>query len=124
MSAPLWTFDEALAATGGKAKADGASDLTSVSIDSRTIEQGALFAAIRGDNLDGHEYVEAAFEAGAGAALVADDVKLERAGTLIRVPDTLEALNQLGAAARARSTARIIAVMEENISQDIGVVRH
>lgn len=110
MSAPLWTLDEVLEATGGKARGDGASDLTSVSIDSRTIEQGALFAAIRGDNLDGHEYVEAAFEAGAGAALVTDDAKLEGAGTLIRVPDTLEALNRLGAAARARSAARIIAV--------------
>ncbi|MHA1165346.1 MAG: UDP-N-acetylmuramoylalanyl-D-glutamyl-2,6-diaminopimelate--D-alanyl-D-alanine ligase [Alphaproteobacteria bacterium] len=110
MREPLWTFDEALAATGGKAEGGGARELRSVSIDSRTIEPGALFAAIRGDTLDGHEYVEAAFEAGAGAALVADDAKLEVSGPLIRVPDTLEALNRLGAAARARSTARIIAV--------------
>ena len=110
MSEPLWTFDEALAATGGIAPGGAAPDLTSVSIDSRTIESGALFAAIRGDNLDGHDYVESAFEAGAGAALVAHDAELEATGTLIRVPDTLEALNRLGAAARARSRSCVIAV--------------
>ena len=110
MSTPLWTFDEALVAAGGVATGADGPELTSVSIDSRTIEPGALFAAIRGDTLDGHDYVEKAFEAGAGAALVAQDAKLEITKPLIRVPDTLEALNRLGAAARARSTARVIAV--------------
>ena len=110
MSEPLWTFEEALSATGGCEAGNGHPDLTSVSIDSRTLEPGALFAAIRGDNLDGHEYVAKAFEAGAAAALVAQDANLETDGTLICVPDTLEALNQLGAAARARSKARVIAV--------------
>lgn len=110
MSEPLWTFDEVLAATAGQTEGSDAPSLTSVSIDSRTAEHGALFAAIRGDNLDGHDYVAKAFEAGASAALVADDTKLEATGTLIRVPDTLEALNLLGAAARERSEARIIAV--------------
>ncbi len=110
MSGPLWTFDEVMAATGGSVEGGDAPELTSVSIDSRTIKSGALFVAIRGDNLDGHDYVTSAFEAGAGAALVADDAKLEATGTLIRVPDTLKALNRLGAAARARSTACVIAV--------------
>ncbi len=110
MSEPLWTFEEALSATAGRAEGDGAPDLQNVSIDSRTLEPGALFAAIRGDSLDGHDYVAKAFQAGAGAALVADDAKLEASGTLIRVPDTLDALNRLGAAARARSAACVIAV--------------
>ena len=110
MSDPLWAFDKALAATAGRAEGDDKPELTSVSIDSRTLEPGALFAAIRGDSLDGHDYVAKAFQAGAVAALVADDAKLEATGTLIRVPDTLDALNRLGAAARARSEARVIAV--------------
>ncbi len=110
MSKPLWKFDKVLAATGGRVEGSGSPDISSVSIDSRTMEPGALFAAIRGDNLDGHEYVAQAFQAGANAALVTDDAKLEATGMLIRVPDTLEALNRLGAAARARSTARVIAV--------------
>ena len=110
MSDPLWTFEKALAATAGQAEGDDRPELTSVSIDSRTLEPGALFAAIRGDKFDGHDYVGQAFEAGAAAALVAQDAKLDVSGALIRVPDTLDALNRLGAAARARSEARIIAV--------------
>ncbi len=110
MADPLWTFDEVLAATGGRVEGSGSPDISSVSIDSRTLEPGALFAAIRGDSLDGHDYVAKAFQAGATAALVADDAKLETTGILIRVPDTLQALNRLGAAARARSGARVIAV--------------
>ena len=86
MSDPLWTFDEVLSATSGRAEGVGAPALTSVSIDSRTVKPGALFAAIRGDNLDGHDYVAMAFEAGAGAALVANDAKIESAGVLVRVP--------------------------------------
>ena len=110
MAEPLWSFDEVLEATAGSAEGGGARDMPSVSIDSRTLEPGALFAAIRGDNLDGHDYVGHAFAAGAGAALVAQDAKLDVSGALIRVPDTLAALNRLGVAARARSAARIIAV--------------
>jgi UDP-N-acetylmuramoyl-tripeptide--D-alanyl-D-alanine ligase len=110
MSDPLWTFEDALQVTGGCKEGTGHPDITSISIDSRTVQPGALFTAIRGDNLDGHDYVEKAFAAGAAAALVAGDAKLETSGTLIRVPDTLDALNQLGAAARARSEARVIAV--------------
>jgi len=107
---PLWTFEKVLDATAGRAEGAHAPELLSVSIDSRTLEPGALFAAIRGDNLDGHDYVGQAFEAGAAAALVAQGAKLDVPGALIRVPDTLEALNRLGSTARARSEARVIAV--------------
>ncbi len=110
MTEPLWSFDKVLEATAGSAEGGGAPDVASVSIDSRTAKPGALFAAIRGGNLDGHDYVGQAFTAGAAVALVAQDAELDVSGALIRVPDTLKALNRLGAAARARSTARIIAV--------------
>ena len=61
MTKPLWTRAEVLAATGGKA--EGA-DWTAkgVSIDSRTLEPGDLFVAIKGENTDGHAYVEAALK--------------------------------------------------------------
>lgn len=109
MSDPLWTFDAMLAATGGKSSGAASPDISSVSIDSRTIGPGALFVAIRGDNKDGHDYVAKAFEAGAAAALVADDAQVG-GGPLVRVPDTLRAMETLGAAARARSSARVIGV--------------
>ncbi|MGD9867860.1 MAG: UDP-N-acetylmuramoylalanyl-D-glutamyl-2,6-diaminopimelate--D-alanyl-D-alanine ligase [Hyphomicrobiales bacterium] len=106
----LWTFAEVLAATGGEPEGEGAPDMGSVSIDSRTVESGALFVAIRGDNQDGHRYVAKAFGGGAAAALVATDAEVGAEGPLVRVPETLEALNRLGAAARARTEAKVIAV--------------
>ena len=109
MSDPLWTFDAMLAATGGKSDGAVSPDISSVSIDSRTIEPGALFVAIRGDNNDGHDYVATAFETGAAAALVAGDAEVG-GGPLVRVPDTLRAMETLGEAARARSSARVIGV--------------
>ena len=111
MTRPLWRFDAAVAAAGGEASQTDVPDLTGVSIDSRTIAPGALFVAIRGDRLDGHNYVQAAFESGAGAAIVAKDWDgSDAGGPLIRVDDTLAALNGLGRAARDRSGAKVIAV--------------
>ncbi len=111
MSEPLWHFSEAVAAVGGDGGGIAGPDLTSVSIDSRTIEPGGLFVAIRGERLDGHKYVQAAFEAGAGAAIVEKAWQASDAvGPLIRVDDTLEALNGLGIAARARSSAQVVGV--------------
>jgi len=44
--------------------------ITSVEIDSRQVERGSLFVALPGENTDGHQYVETAFEKGALLALV------------------------------------------------------
>ena len=107
----LWTVAEAVAATGGRAEKLADGDLSSVSIDSREIDPGGLFVAIKGDKLDGHDYVKAALEAGAGAALVsAAWFKANGGEKLIVVDDPLEGLRGLARAARARSTAKIIAV--------------
>ncbi len=64
----LWTSVEAEAATLGKASR--AFEVSGLSIDTRTLKAGDLFVALKGDNRDGHEFVRAAFEAKAGAALV------------------------------------------------------
>ena len=108
---PLWTVAEAVAATGGRPETLSDGPLGAVSIDSREIEPEALFVAIKGDKHDGHDYVEAALEAGAAAALVSEDWFRAHGGDrLIVVPDPLEALRALGRAARARSKATIVAV--------------
>ncbi len=106
--APLWTDAEAVAATGGRASAPFAAH--GVSIDTRTLAKGDLFAAIEGVSQDGHQYVSAAFKAGAAAALVQAGRVAKPEGPVLEVPDTLEALRALGRAARARSKARIAAV--------------
>lgn len=86
--------------------------VTGISIDSRSLRKGELFFAIRGLNSDGHEYVGAAFEKGAAAAVVHEayaDMLAPR-GPLYVVTDVLAALERLGVAARTRSSARIAAV--------------
>jgi len=83
-----------------------------ISIDTRTLNPGDLFFAIVGAARDGHEFVEAAFAKGAVAAVV-DEAHAEAAsgrGPLYVVRDVLKALEGLGAAARTRTAARIVAV--------------
>jgi UDP-N-acetylmuramoyl-tripeptide--D-alanyl-D-alanine ligase len=111
----LWTCDELVTASGGRlAPAAGPSlqGITGVSIDTRTVQPGDLFVALK-DVRDGHEFVTAAFKAGAAAALVTHAyVRKPGDGALLRAADPLTALEAIGRAARTRlkETARVIAV--------------
>ena len=109
VSETIWTAKEAAEATGGRFAKEWAA--TSLSIDSRTVEPGALFVAIRGDNSDGHAYVKDALAKGAVAAVV-DHVPEDVAGDapLLIVADTFEALQELGYASRNRCGGKMIAV--------------
>ncbi|MDF3414132.1 UDP-N-acetylmuramoyl-tripeptide--D-alanyl-D-alanine ligase [Sulfitobacter sp. M57] len=104
----LWTSAQAEAATGGRAIGTWSCD--GVSIDTRTIEQGDLFVALK-DVRDGHEFVAQALEKGAGAALVSrvPEGVAEDAPLLI-VEDVLAGLEALGRAGRARTGAKVAAV--------------
>ena len=109
----LWTALGLVAPLGARVSGGLPKDgVDGVSIDTRTIQPGDLFVALKGDNNDGHDYVRKAFENGAGAALIDEDhaLALAGAGPLYVVNDTLKALESLGVAARARSNARIVAV--------------
>ncbi|MGO9461066.1 MAG: UDP-N-acetylmuramoylalanyl-D-glutamyl-2,6-diaminopimelate--D-alanyl-D-alanine ligase [Rhodomicrobium sp.] len=108
MDEPLWTFEDISAATGAPLPVAGIAG--GVSIDSRTLEPGDLFVAIKGDRTDGHEYVEAAFQRGASAALAETGYAGSPGRPLFRVPDTLAALNALACASRKRTQARVAAV--------------
>lgn len=105
---PLWTAKDASRATGGKVISDW--QATGVSIDTRSIEPGDLFVALK-DIRDGHEFVADALHKGAAAALV-DHIPEGVAETapLLIVDDVLSGLEALGRAARARTCARIIGV--------------
>jgi UDP-N-acetylmuramoyl-tripeptide--D-alanyl-D-alanine ligase len=110
MSDALWSWDDLVAGTGATVEGDAPSGVSGVSIDSRTIKPGELYVALR-NQLDGHDFVGAAFKAGAGAALVENGyVRKPGDGALLRVTDPLAALADLGRAARKRSNARIVAV--------------
>jgi len=110
MTATLWQATEAAAAVNGSLsgpdwKAFG------VSIDSRTVQPGDLFIALEGPNHDGHDHVAPALAAGAACAVVHRRPEgLAEDAALLLVKDTMAALQDLGRASRARSTARICAV--------------
>src|SRR6218665_331425 len=108
---PLWTVAEVVKATGGHPEGVSDGPISSISIDSREIAAEALFVAIKGDKLDGHDFVAKALEAGATAALVSEaHYKALGGERVIVVPDTLKALEALGIAARARNKGQIVAV--------------
>jgi UDP-N-acetylmuramoyl-tripeptide--D-alanyl-D-alanine ligase len=84
--------------------------ITGFSIDTRSLEPGDVFVALQ-DARDGHEFVPAAFKAGAAAAIVSRGyVRGGSGGALLRVGDPLHALEGIARAARARSNGRIVAV--------------
>ena len=104
----LWTAAEAAAACGVEATGDWTAN--GVSIDTRTIQPGDLFVALK-DIRDGHEFVALAFEKGAAAALVThrpDGVAAD--ASLLIVDDVLAALEAMGRAARARTDARVLGI--------------
>lgn len=104
----LWTAQEVATATDGKASCDFVAN--GVSIDTRTLQKGDIYIALKGEALDGHNYVEAAFKAGAAAAIVRQGFSAKVDMPLVHVEDTMAALEKLGTASRARSKATIIAV--------------
>jgi UDP-N-acetylmuramoyl-tripeptide--D-alanyl-D-alanine ligase len=109
---PLWSGMGLIGAAGARLSGPLPQGVSGVSIDTRSLEPGDLFVALKGDNSDGHEHVRAAFDKGAAAALVdeAHAGALAGAGALLVAKDTLRALEDIGKAARARSKARIVAV--------------
>ena len=80
----------------------------SVSIDTRTLKQGDLFVAIQGKNFDGNEFITAAMEKGACAAIVSRRVDADIAQLL--VSDTTLALGQLAKLNRQASKARLVGI--------------
>ncbi len=112
MTAPLWTLADLVAATGGRVVGRPTGTIGGISIDSRTLAETDAFFAIQGDARDGHDFVEAALGRGAGVCVVAEEKlgALPADGRYVVVDDVLEALRRLAIAARARTTARIVAV--------------
>lgn len=100
----LWAASEIAHAAGGTASA--AFSASGVAFDSREIEPGHLFVALKGESTDGHLFVEQAFARGAAGALVSQPVQHPH----VLVPDTMTALEALGIASRTRTAAKIAGV--------------
>ena len=108
MAEPLWTLGEIVAATRVTCLGAAGLPVSGLSIDSRTIAPGEGFVAIRGPNRDGHAFVTAALERGASCAIVDKSFPPGDEEKLVRVGDTLEALNDLGRASRARAEDTVV----------------
>jgi len=109
MNLPLSRIAEFMAATGDfdpKAIAEG------YSIDSRTVRPGELFFAVRGERLDGHDFIDQALVRGAVAAVVRRDhlARYPIRAQLVAVEDTLVALQTLATAVRRMWARPLIAV--------------
>ncbi len=100
----LWTSAEIAAATGGTAY--GEFQVSGVEMDSRDVQSGDLFVALKGEAMDGHRFLDAAFANGAAAAIVDRPVDFPH----VLVEDTTTAIHALAHAARKRTYATIIGV--------------
>ncbi|MDQ0876859.1 UDP-N-acetylmuramoyl-tripeptide--D-alanyl-D-alanine ligase [Paenibacillus sp. V4I3] len=86
-----------------------------ISTDTRTIRPGSLFVPLIGDHFDGHAYASEAYSKGAAAALWQDDHPHPPEGMpIIRVKDTLIALQQLAKSYRKQLPVRIIGITGSN----------
>src|ERR1700682_830282 len=95
---------------------DGNVSVDKISTDSRTLKRGELFVALRGENFDGHKFVEAAVKTGAAGAIV--DLgwkgKVPDNFTVIRVEDTLQAYQTVAANYRKSLPLRVLAITGSN----------
>ncbi len=122
-----YTFEELQRAVDGRViGGEPGAEAVGVSIDTRTLEPGQLFFALRGEHHDGHAFLREAFDAGAAGAVVDDPSSLngmlpdERRGAdrdgglVVLVDDTLRALQALAAFNRSRYPVPLVAVTGSN----------
>src|SRR6266403_522627 len=95
---------------------DGKTLIERISTDSRTIKEGELFVALRGENFDGHKFVEATAKTGAAGAIV--DLKwngkVPGKFVIIRAEDTLLAYQNLAANYRKALSLKVLAITGSN----------
>jgi UDP-N-acetylmuramoyl-tripeptide--D-alanyl-D-alanine ligase len=106
------SLERVLEAAAGRllSPAPGGLALQSVSIDSRTLEPGALFVAVRGPRFDGHDFLAQALARGAGAALVEREIASPPGLPLVRVVSTTRALADLARHVRRATSIPVVAV--------------
>ena len=95
---------------------DGAVVIERVSTDSRTLKPGELFVALRGENFDGHNFIESAANSGAAGAIIQFDWKgaVPNDFALIRAQDTLLAYQELAANYRRSLSLKVVAITGSN----------
>ncbi len=104
-------FEDARASAGASViNADRAPALLRITTDTRSLQPGDTFLALRGEHFDGHAFVAEAAEKGAAAFVVDDASVLPPSATALLVKDTLRAYMTLAGLARDRFTGRVVAI--------------
>jgi UDP-N-acetylmuramoyl-tripeptide--D-alanyl-D-alanine ligase len=113
---PLSLSQIAQLAGGWLWSGDATAVISKISTDSRTLKPGELFVALRGENFDGHNFLEAVAKAGAAGAIVQSEWKanVPKTFALIRANDTLEAYQQLAGNYRKSLTLTVVAITGSN----------
>src|SRR6266550_6631511 len=90
--------------------------IDTISTDSRTIQPGQLFVALRGENFNAHDFVEAVAKTGAAGAIVEESWKgnVPARFALLRAPDTLRAYQDLSANYRRSLSLKVVAITGSN----------
>ncbi len=107
-------LDEIVKATGGKVLCSNHAEFTGLSIDSRTIGSGELFVAIKGERFDGHSFLISALEKGAGALVDHEPEAFIKGRTLVRVRDTVRALQDIAGMLRLSMEIPVVGVTGTN----------
>lgn len=98
----------------GPAAAEATAGFSQISTDTRTLEPGALFVALKGERFDAHDHLAEARDRGAAAAVVRRGTPPVEGLALIEVADTLRAWGDLARARRREITGPVIAVTGTN----------
>ncbi len=107
-------LSEIIEATGGELLSDGPGTFSGVSIDSRTIADGELFFAIRGEWCNGHDFLRDALLKGGGAVVDTRQETLPKGKAIIHVKETLRSLQDLAHFLRMRRDIPVVAVTGSN----------
>lgn len=97
-------------AVDGQLAADGNIIIRSVSTDSRSIEPGCLFVAIRGERFDGHSYIREALDKGAVLVMAEMGASIPEGAPAVLVKDSVIALGELAEYHRRRFHIPVVAV--------------
>jgi UDP-N-acetylmuramoyl-tripeptide--D-alanyl-D-alanine ligase len=106
-------FNVKAVAKGGNVDTLSQSGFNNISTDSRTVQSGDLFFALRGENYDGHSFIDKAIENGATGVVISKGTP-GREAIIFKVPDTLKALGNLAASVRAKYNIKCLAVTGSN----------
>jgi len=106
-------FNVKAAFKNGMNDAISQSGFNNISTDSRTVQPGDLFFALKGNQYDGHNFVDAAIEKGAAGVVISEGT-LGRGSIIFKVPDTLRALGNLAASIRAGHDIKCLAITGSN----------